>query len=122
MKKINGAQPFVYLSASPKDWENVRGKAKAATTDHSDTECELCPQFRKKYSRTEDIVLLNPSQGEEGAMREAMGRKRLLGPVKKPKLSEKRKNGSPTDDAEHPAKKRGKSARALRYLRRVRWW
>ena len=40
-------------------------------------------------------------------MDEAMARKRLLGPVKKPRLSKKRKNESPTDNAEHPARKRG---------------
>ena len=102
MKEMNGAQPFVYLfacgclfsqagletvsvSSTPKDWENVRGKAKAATTDHSDAECELCPQCGKKYSRTEDIALLNSSQDEEDAIREAMERKRLLKLVKKPK-------------------------------------
>ena len=124
MKEMNGAQPFVYLSAcgclfsqarletvlgssTLKDWENVRGKAKAATTDPSDAELELYPQCGKKYSRTEDIVLLNPSQDEEDAMREAVERKRLLEPVKKPKSSKKRKNDWPADDAEHPAKKQG---------------
>jgi len=52
-----------------------------------------------------DIVLLNPSQDEEDDIREAMERKSLLEPVKKPKSSKKRKNDSPTDDTEHPAKK-----------------
>ena len=35
-------------------------------------------------------------------MHEAMGRKRLLEPMKKPKSSKKQKNESRTDDAEHP--------------------
>ena len=122
LKEMNGAQPFVYLStcgcvfsqaglktvsasSTPKDRDNDKGKAKAATTDPSDAELELCPQCGKKYSRAEDIVLLNPSQDEEDAMREGMERKRLLEPVKKPKSSKKRKNDSPADDAEHPAKK-----------------
>jgi len=122
LKEMNGVQPFVYLSAcgcvfsqaglktvsassTPKDRENDKGKAKAATADPSDGELELCPQCGKKYSRTEDVVVLNPSQDEEDTMREAMGRKRLLEPVKKPKSSKKRKNDSPTDDAGHPAKK-----------------
>ena len=43
-------------------------------------------------------------------MREAMARKRLLGPVKKPRLSKKRKNESPTDNAEHPVRKRSGGA------------
>ena len=122
LKEMNGAQPFVYLStcgcvfsqaglktvsasSTLKDRDNDKGKAKAATTDPSDAELELCPQCGKKYSRAEDIVLLNPSQDEEDTMREAMERKRLLEPVKKPKSSKKRKNDSPADDAEHPAKK-----------------
>jgi hypothetical protein len=95
LKEMNYAQPFVYLStcgcvfskaglktvsasSTPKDWENDKGKAKAATTDPSDAELELCPQCGKKYSQTEDVVLLNPSQDEEDAMREAMERKRHL--------------------------------------------
>ena len=43
-------------------------------------------------------------------MHEAMVRKGLLEPVKMPKLSKKRKNESPTDDTEHPARKRGGGA------------
>jgi hypothetical protein len=117
LKVMNGAQPFAYLFAwlrlhpgRAEDrlrliYESDKGKAKAATTDPSDAELELCPQCGKKYSQTEDVILLNPSQDEEDAMREAMERKRLLEPVKKPKSSKKRKNDSPTDDAEHPAKK-----------------
>jgi transcriptional regulator NrdR family protein len=122
LKEMNGAQPFVYLStcgcvfsqaglktvsasSTPQDRENDKGKAKAATTDPSDAELELCPQCGKKYSQTEDVVLLNPSQDEEDAMREVMERKRLLEPVKKPKSSKKRKNDSPADDAAYPVKK-----------------
>ncbi|KIJ95328.1 hypothetical protein K443DRAFT_11465 [Laccaria amethystina LaAM-08-1] len=104
LKEMNGAQPFVYPSAcgcvfsqaglktvsassTPEDRENDKGKAKAATTDPSDAELELCPQY------------------EEDIMREAMERKRLLEPVKKPKSSKKRKNDSPADDAAYPVKK-----------------
>ena len=43
-------------------------------------------------------------------MDEAMARKRLLGPVKKPRLSKKWKNESPTDDAEHSVRKRSGGA------------
>ena len=70
-----------------------------------DSELELCPQCGKKHSRTEDIVLLNPSQNEEDTMCEAMERKRLLEPVKKSESSKKRKNDSLTDDTEHSANK-----------------
>ena len=100
MKAINDAHPFVYLSAcgcvffqaglktisassTPKDWENEKGKAKVATTDPSDAELELCPECGKKYSGSEDGVLLNPSQDEEDTMCEAMERNCPLEPVKK---------------------------------------
>ena len=111
---MDSAQTFVYLSASstPKEREKAKAKAKTITMDPLDAELGLCPQCGK----IEDIVLLNPSQEEEDVMREALERKRLLELVKKPKSSKKRKNDLPTDDAEHPAKKRG---RAGRYPRRV---
>ena len=71
---MNGDQPIVYLAAPPtsKVRENDKGKAKVATTDPSDADLELCPQCGKRYSRTEDVILLNPSQDEEDAMCEAM--------------------------------------------------
>ena len=106
-----------YTSLSRLLQKNGKGTAKVAATDPSDAVLELCPQCRKKYSRTEDVVLLNPSQDEEDVMPEAMQRKRLFELVKKPKSSKKRKNDLPTDNAEHPVKKRG---RARRYPRRVR--
>jgi len=122
LKEMNSVQPFVYLSAyscifsqaglktisassTPKDWENDKGKAKVAMADPSDSKLELCPQCRKKYSQTEDIVLLNPSQDEEDTMCEAMEHKCLLEPMKKPKSSKKQKNDLPKDDAGHPVKK-----------------
>ncbi|EDR04764.1 uncharacterized protein LACBIDRAFT_161370, partial [Laccaria bicolor S238N-H82] len=92
LKEMNGVQPFVYLSTCGCVFSQAGLKT-------------LCPQCGKKYSRTEDVVLLNPSQDEEDTMREAMERNRLLEPVKKSKSLKKRKNDSPTDDAEHPAKK-----------------
>ena len=106
---MHGAHPFVYLSAlsTPKERENDKGKAKTATTNPSGADLELCPQCRKKYSRTWDVVLLNPSQDQEATKRESMERKRIFEPVKKARSSRKRKNDSPTDDAEHPVKKRG---------------
>ena len=55
-------------------------------------------------------MLLNSSQEVEDAMREAMARKRLLGPVEMPNLSKKRKNELPTDNAEHPVRKRSGEA------------
>jgi len=70
----------VSASSTLKDPENDKGKTKAATTDPSAAELELCPQCGKKYSLTEDIIPLNPSQDEEDSMREAMERRRLLEP------------------------------------------
>ena len=83
MKEMNGAQPFasscgcffsqagletVSASSTPKDWKNDKGNTKVATTGSFDAERELCPQCGKKHSQSEDLVLFNPSQGEEDAM------------------------------------------------------
>ena len=100
----------VSASSTPKDRENDKGKAKVVRTGTSNAELELCPQCGKKYYRIEDVVLLDSPQEEEDAMREAMASKRLLEPVKMPKLSNKQKNESPTDDAEYPARKRSGGA------------
>jgi hypothetical protein len=46
---------------------------------------DVCPQCGAKFSRMEDITVLNPSPSEEERMRAAMDRRRLLEPTKKPK-------------------------------------
>ena len=95
-----------YTSLSRLLQKNGKGTAKVATTDPSDADLELCPQCRKKFPRTEDVVLLNPSQDEEDVMREVVDHKRLLEPVNKPKSSKMQKNDLPMDNEEHPAKKK----------------
>ena len=115
-KEINGVQPFVYIStcgcvfsqaglrtvtssASPK------GKEKSVDEEEQDEKpLSLCPQCAKKYSATEDVIPINPSQEEEEIMFFALERKRLLEPTKK--KSKKRKNvESPDEEAEPPTKK-----------------
>jgi len=105
LKEMNGLQPFVYISTcgcvfSQAGLKTVSGAA--SSSDKTDGELTLCPQCGKKYSSAEDIVQLNPSQDDEDAMRLSMERRRLLEPAKKGK---KRKNVSPADETEPPAKK-----------------
>jgi len=118
-KEINGVQPFVYIStcgcvfsqaglrtvttssASPKE------KEKSVDDDEPANEkpLSLCPQCAKKYSSTDDVIPINPSQEEEEKMFFALERKRLLEPIKK--KSKKRKNVESPDEegAEPPNKK-----------------
>ena len=114
-KEINGVQPFVYIStcgcvfsqaglrtvtssASPKE------KEKSVDDEQAEKPLSLCPQCAKKYSATEDVIPINPSQEEEEIMFFALERKRLLEPTKK--KSKKRKNvESPDEEAEPPTKK-----------------
>ena len=114
-KEINGVQPFVYIStcgcvfsqaglrtvtasASPKE------KEKSVDDEPAEKPLSLCPQCAKKYSSTDDVIPINPSQEEEEIMFFALERKRLLEPTKK--KSKKRKNIESLDEeAEPPTKK-----------------
>ncbi|KZT24360.1 DUF602-domain-containing protein [Neolentinus lepideus HHB14362 ss-1] len=123
-KEMNGAQPFVYLSpcgcvfslsglkslgsSSPKEGgaspsgsgdEGKKEKDGAATKD---AQLELCPQCGAKYSKSEDIITLNPSPEEEERLRSVMERKRAAEPQKKGK---KRKAGA-AEGTEAPGKKK----------------
>ena len=119
MKEMNGSQPFVYLwtcgcvfslagyktmadappsGGSPKDTEEEQEQEKRE--EQGDTTLDLCPQCQTKYSRTSNIITLNPSPQEEEKLRETMDRQRSLEPPKK--KSKKRKTTSTQDDDEPP--------------------
>ena len=115
-KEINGVQPFVYIStcgcvfsqaglrtvtssASPKE------KEKFLDDEQDEKPLSLCPQCAKKYSATDDVIPINPSQEEEEDMFFALQRKRLLEPTKK--KSKKRKNAEqPDEEGEQPPTKK----------------
>ncbi|KAF8883833.1 Rtf2 RING-finger-domain-containing protein [Infundibulicybe gibba] len=96
LKEMNGVQPFIYLSTC----------GCRSSTEKGGDELDLCPQCAKKFSRSDDIVHINPSAEEEEVMRATMDRRRLLEPVKKTK---KRKNAATGEETEPPSKKRAQN-------------
>lgn len=111
---MNGVQPFVYIStcgcvfsqaalktvvsassSSPKEKED-------SSVPGEESELELCPQCATKFSRKDNVLMLNPPPEEEERMRENMELQRSKEPAKK---SKKRKNVSTADDSEVPKKK-----------------
>ncbi|ESK91294.1 hypothetical protein Moror_2839 [Moniliophthora roreri MCA 2997] len=115
LKEMNGAQPFLYIWTCGCVFSQAGLKTMASNSptppkeeekDATSTQVDLCPQCSAKYSKADDVILLNPPPEEEQKLREAMERRRALEPIK-PKKSKKRKNGD--DDAE-PASKKTKTA------------
>ncbi|KAH7925664.1 DUF602-domain-containing protein [Leucogyrophana mollusca] len=132
-KEMNGVQPFVYiltcgcvfsqaglrtvLGASPEVSARVEKVTKGKMeVDGSPTEkeeqLEVCPQCATKFSRSTDILTVNPSEDEEERMRAAMDVRRAKEPLKT--KSKKRKAGADSvaaaDDTSAPAaakKKKG---------------
>ena len=114
-KEINGVQPFVYISTcgcvfsqaglrTVTSSASPREKEKSVDDEPTEKLLSLCPQCAKKYSATDDVILINPSQEEQEIMFFALERKRLLEPTKK--KSKKRKNvESPDEETEPPTKK-----------------
>ncbi|KAJ4478217.1 DUF602-domain-containing protein [Lentinula aciculospora] len=116
LKEMNGVQPFVYIStcgcvfsqaglktvvsaSSPKEKEPLSALGEPATHEQ---ELELCPQCATKFSRKDNVLMLNPPPEEEECMREKMNQQRSKEPTKK---SKKRKN-APSDDPEALSKKK----------------
>ncbi|TFK38798.1 Rtf2 RING-finger-domain-containing protein [Crucibulum laeve] len=123
LKEMNGVQPFVYISTcgcvfSQAGLKTVTASSSGSSSPKDDDDkpkekdaksLDLCPQCAKKFSRTEDVVILNPSQDEEDTLRFALERKRQMEP---PKKSKKRKNGGAAagaEDVEPPTKKQATS-------------
>ncbi|EEB97793.1 hypothetical protein MPER_02818, partial [Moniliophthora perniciosa FA553] len=115
LKEMNGSQPFLYIwtcgcvfsQAGLKTMtSNSPTPPKEDEKDATSTLVDLCPQCSAKYSKADDVILLNPSPEEEQKSREARERRRASEPTKS-KKSKKRKNGD--DDAE-PASKKTKTA------------
>lgn len=137
LKEMNGAQPFVFLwtcgcvfshaglravAGSPpsredtgkpekKDSVDSNGAEKKDSpppdADSKGNELNLCPQCGAKYSRTDDILTLNPSPEEESKMFDAMLKRRAAEPTKKGK---KRKGALKADAGAEPAAKQKHSA------------
>ncbi|RXW19374.1 hypothetical protein EST38_g6470 [Candolleomyces aberdarensis] len=118
-KEMNGVQPFVYIytcgcvfsqaglrtvAGSPKEKEK-QSESGDSPTPPAEESLDLCPQCGTKYSRTDDVIPLNPSPEEEMALRAAMERRRALEPSKK-KGKKRKQLEEGGDIAEPPSKKK----------------
>ncbi|KAF8638683.1 hypothetical protein AX17_002028 [Amanita inopinata Kibby_2008] len=114
LKVMNGVQPFVYLatcgcvftqsglrtvtkasnSNSPTPEREEKGEEEKDKNgdngENGSKDLELCPQCGQKFSRKDDVRLINPGVEDAERMREEMERRRLLEPPKS-KKSKKRK-------------------------------
>jgi hypothetical protein len=102
LKEMNGSQPFVYLwtcgcvfsqaglravAGTPPLREDIGKleKKDSEETEKSSSDLDMCPQCGAKYSRTDDIITLNPPPEEELKMFDAMLKRRAVEPKTKGK-------------------------------------
>jgi len=116
-KEMIGSVPFVYLAtcgcvfsqAGLKTVSHSFPKDESSKSPEGNTEdgkqFNLCPQCGAKYDKTEDVLLLNPSDEEEEKMHLEMDRKRLAEPIKS--KGKKRKATGPASDELAQKKKKG---------------
>lgn len=95
---MNGSQPFVYLwtcgcvfsqsglravAGTPPPRDDVGKLEKKGSQDaEAQDQLDMCPQCGKKYHKTDDVLMLNPSPEEESRMFDAMLKRRAAEPVK----------------------------------------
>jgi len=102
LKEMTGTHPFVYLSTCGCVFSQAglcavctssgsTPPAHDATKDNLHEQKDICPQCSTKFSRSTDIVLLNPTSDEEVQMRERLEQRHALQAASKPKKSKKRK-------------------------------
>ncbi|KAF8707055.1 hypothetical protein AX14_013707 [Amanita brunnescens Koide BX004] len=114
LKEMNGTQPFVYIATCGCVFTQAAlktvTKASSAITPPPEKEkddlssndnLELCPQCGGKFSRKDDVRIINPGSEDQQRMRDDMEHKRLLEPVKT-KKSKKRK----AEESEQPPAKK----------------
>ncbi|KIJ58766.1 hypothetical protein HYDPIDRAFT_33835 [Hydnomerulius pinastri MD-312] len=97
LKEMNGAQPFVYilscacvfsqaglrtvLGPAPSSKEKSSGEESGGNSADNE-QLDVCPQCATKFSRSSDILTINPSVEEEERMHMAMELRRSKEPVK----------------------------------------
>lgn len=115
--------PFVYLSTcgcvfsqaglkavSSSTPLSEMGKEKAANDGSpSDAQLDVCPQCAKKYSRAEDVRMLNPGLEEEERMWNAMRRRRAATASTKGKGKKRKAVGDGAETEQPPGKKKSGS-------------
>jgi hypothetical protein len=118
LKEMNGGQPFVYISkcgcvftqsgfktitkassnSPPPDIkEKEKGSEAPPDGEKEKTDLEPCPQCGEKFSRKDEVRIINPGPEDEERMQEEMERRRLL-ESSKTRKSKKRK----ADNLEQP--------------------
>ena len=119
LKEMIGTHPFVYLSTcgcvfSQAGLRSVAGQQSASSPNDNakehDTEQEqkdVCPQCATKFTRSTDVVLLNPGDEDALRMRDAMEARRAVEAASKPKKSKKRKADVTLPTAASPAPANG---------------
>jgi len=119
LKEMNGSQPFVYIatcgcvftqsglktvskvSTTTPPPEKEKDKGEDSSSNGEKVNLELCPQCGAKFSRKNDVRIINPGPEDSARMREEMERRRLAEPVKS-KKSKKRK----AEESEQPPAKK----------------
>lgn len=127
MKEMNGSQPFVYLwpcgcvfsqaglravSSTPPprdDTSRTEDEQNARRSSDASVQLDICPQCATKYSRSEDIILLNPPLEEIDNVVAAMMRRRATEPAKG-KGKKRKAAATASDAAEPPSKKKTASS------------
>ncbi|KAF8508762.1 Rtf2 RING-finger-domain-containing protein [Gautieria morchelliformis] len=115
LKEMTGTHPFVYLSTCGCVFSQAGLRAVSSSSSSTppgdnlknevQEQKDVCPQCASKFTRSTDIVLLNPGPEEQLQMRETMEARRAAQAAIKPKKAKKRK----LDDASsmlEPATKR----------------
>ncbi|KAI6146882.1 DUF602-domain-containing protein [Pisolithus tinctorius] len=103
LKEMNGAYPFVYIHTcgcvfSQSGLRTVIGStptSKSLSNDEDsgvvNEQLDVCPQCATKFSRTTDVITVNPSKEEEERMQTVMELRRSREPVK-PKSKKRKAN------------------------------
>lgn len=108
LKEMIGTHPFIYLLTCGCVFSQAGLRAVAGSSGSSPPAGEtsidmqgqkdICPQCAAKFTRSTDVILLNPGVEEASSMREAMEVRRAAQAASKPKKSKKRK----ADDVSPP--------------------
>lgn len=121
LKEMNGTQPFVYIatcgcvftqaalktvtkasSTTSPPPEKDKDQGEDSKSNGETDSLQLCPQCGCKFSRKDDVRIINPGAEDQERMYEEMERKRLLEPVR----SKKSKKRKAEESEQPPAKKR----------------
>ncbi|TFY62481.1 hypothetical protein EVG20_g6692 [Dentipellis fragilis] len=120
-KEMSGHVPFVYISTCGCVFSQAGLKTVTTSTPPNgdakgkgSAQLDICPQCAKKFDKSEDIHIINPSDEEQEKMRVAMERRRAADAAKPKAKKRKAAAAVSPDDADAPehAKKKKESPSA----------